>query len=109
MRTISSEIIEAMPIDLVNKFRTKALCLMSDLMEEMEMRFGTLTADEINFFKVLKSINSDQERFDGMSLAFGKLLYAHQVIDEMYDSAAFTSWWKNEATSNENDIPWGDE
>ena len=66
MREISNQIIEAMPIGLVNEFRTKALCLMTDLMEEMEMRFDTLSAEEINFFKVLQSINSDQERLGSL-------------------------------------------
>ena len=56
MRTISNEIIEAMPIDLINEFRTKAISLMSGLMEEMEMRFDSLTTEEINFFKVPKWI-----------------------------------------------------
>ena len=89
MRTISNQIIEAMPIGLVNEFRTKALCLMTDLVEEMEMRFDTLTTEEINFFKVLQSIQNDQKRFDGMCVAFGKLMYAHQVIDDMCAMAEF--------------------
>ena len=109
MRTISNQIIEAMPIGLVNEFRTKALCLMSDLVEEIEMRFDTLTTEEISFFKVLKSIQSDQERFDGMCIAFGKLMYAHQVMEDMSDAADFTTWWKNRVSPDENDLPWGDE
>jgi hypothetical protein len=91
MKTISNQIIEAMPINLINEFRTKAFCLMTDLVERMEMRFDALTAEEINFFKVLKSINSDQERFDGLCVVFGKLMYAHQVIDDMYEVAEFQS------------------
>lgn len=109
MRTISNQIIEAMPIRLVNEFRAKALCLMTDLMEEMEMRFDTLTAEEINFFKVLQSFGSDQERFDGMCKAFGKLMYAQQVLGSMYDTAAFQSRVQNQERSNRNDIPWGQE
>jgi hypothetical protein len=96
MRTISNQIIDAMPIGLVNEFRTKAICLMTNLMEEMEMRFDTLTEEEINFFKVLQSINSDQERFDGMCVAFGKIMYAHQVLEDMYDSAIFQSRVQNQ-------------
>ena len=95
MREISNQIIEAMPIGLVNEFRTKALCLMTDLMEEMEMRFDTLSAEEINFFKVLQSFGSDQERFDGLCEAFGKLMYAQQVLEDMYDTAAFQSRVQN--------------
>lgn len=91
MRTLSNQIIEAMPLGLLNEFRTKALCLMSDLVEEMEMRYGQLTAEEINFFRVLQSIKNDQDRFNGMCEAFGKLMYAHQVIEDMYDSAVFQS------------------
>jgi hypothetical protein len=109
MREISNQIIEAMPIGLVNEFRAKALCLMTDLMEEMEMRFDTLSAEEINFFKVLQSINSDQERFDGMCVAFGKLMYAHQVIDDMYEMAEFQSRVQNQVSSSGDDIPWGQE
>ena len=109
MREISNQIIKAMPIGLVNEFRTKALCLMTDLMEEMEMRFDTLSAEEINFFKVLKSINSDQERFDGMCKAFGKLMYAQQVLEDMYDTAAFQSRVQNQERSSGDDIPWGQE
>ena len=104
MRTISNEIIEAMPIDLINEFRTKAISLMSGLMEEMEMRFDSLTAEEINFFKVLESIKTDQERFDGMCIAFGKLMYAHQVIEDMYDMAVFQSRVQNQLRSGGNDI-----
>ena len=55
MRTISNQIIEAMPIGLVNEFRVKAIYLMSDLIEELEMRFDTLTTEEVNFLKVLQS------------------------------------------------------
>ena len=109
MRTVSNEIIEAMPIRLVNEFRTKAFCLMSDLVEEMEMRYDTLTAEEINFFKVLQSIQSDQDRFDGMCVAFGKLMYAHQVLEDMYETAAFQSRVQNQVRSDADDIPWGQE
>ena len=109
MRTVSNEIIEAMPIRLINEFRTKAFCLMSDLVEEMEMRFYTLTAEEINFFKVLQSIQSDQERFDGMCEAFGKLMYAQQVLEDMYETAAFQSRVQNQVRSDADDIPWGQE
>ena len=109
MREISNQIIEAMPIGLVNEFRTKALCLMTDLMEEMEMRFDTLTAEEINFFKVLQSFGSDQERFDGLCEAFGKLMYAQQVLEDMYDTAAFQSRVQNQERSGGDDIPWGQE
>ena len=91
MRTISNQIIEAMPISLINEFRTKAFCLMTGLVEEMELRFDVLSAEEIHFFKVLQSLQSDQERFDGMCVAFGKLMYAHQVMDDMYDLAEFQS------------------
>ena len=45
MKTISNEIIEAMPIGLINEFRTKAISLMSGLMEEMEIRFDSLTTE----------------------------------------------------------------
>jgi hypothetical protein len=109
MRTISNQIIEAMPIGLINEFRTKALCLMTDLIEEMEMRYCSLTDEEINFFKVLQSLNSDQERFDGMCVAFGKLMYAHQVLEDMYDTAAFQSRVQNQERSSGDDIPWGQE
>jgi hypothetical protein len=109
MREISNQIIEAMPIGLVNEFRTKALCLMTDLIEEMEMRFDTLSVEEINFFKVLQSINSDQERFDGMCVAFGKLMYAHQVIDDMYEMAEFQSRVQNQVRSSGDDILWEQE
>jgi hypothetical protein len=105
MKTISNEIIEAMPIGLINEFRTKAISLMSGLMEEMEMGFDSLTTEEINFFKVLQSINTDQERFDGMCVAFGKLMYAHQVIEDMYDMAVFQSRVQNQHRSSGNDIP----
>ncbi len=109
MRTVSNEIIEAMPIRLVNEFRTKAFCLMSDLVEEMEMRYDTLTAEEINFFKVLQSIQSDQDRFDGMCVAFGKLMYAHQVLEDIYDSSVFQARVQNQSRSSVDDIPWGQE
>ena len=109
MRTVSNQIIEAMPIGLINEFRTKAFCLMSDLVEEMEMRYDILTAEEINFFMVLQSIQSDQERFDGMCVAFGKLMYAQQVLDDMYDEAEFQSRVRNQARLNVDDIPWGRE
>ena len=105
MRTISNEIIEAMPIGLINEFRTKAISLMSGLMEEMEMRFDSLTAEEINFFKVLQSINTDQERFDGMCVAFVKLMYAHQVIEDMYDMAVFQARVQNQHRLDNDDIP----
>jgi len=104
MRTISNEIIEAMPIGLINEFRTKAISLMSGLMEEMEMRFDSLTTEEINFFKVLQSINTDQERFDAMCVAFGKLMYAHQVIEDMYDMAVFQSRVQNQYRLDNDDI-----
>jgi hypothetical protein len=106
MRAISNQIIEVMPIGLINEFRTKAISLMSGLMEEMEMRFDSLTTEEINFFEVLQSINTDQERFDGMCVAFGKLMYAHQVIEEMYDMSVFQSRVQNQQRSSGNDIPW---
>lgn len=109
MRPISNEIIEAMPIVLVNEFRAKALCLMTELMEEMEMRFDTLTAEEVNFFKVLESFGSDQERFDGMCEAFGKLMYAQQVLEDMYDTAVFQSRVQNQERSGSDDTPWGQE
>jgi hypothetical protein len=109
MRTISNQIIEAMPIGLINEFRTKAISLMSGLMEEMEMRFDSLTTEEINFFKVLQSINTDQERFDGLCVAFGKLMYAHQVLEDMYDMAVFQSSVQNQQRSSGNDIPWEQE
>jgi len=104
MRTISNEIIEVMPIGLINEFRTKAITLMSGLMEEMEMRFDSLTTEEINFFKVLQSINTDQERFDGMCVAFGKLMYAHQVIEDMYGMAVFQSRVQNQYRLDNDDI-----
>jgi len=109
MKTISNQIIEAMPIGLVNEFRTKALCLMTDLMEEMEMRFSTLTAEEINFYKVLQSFGSDPERFDGLCEAFGKLMHAQQVLEDMYDTAVFQSRVQNQERSSGDDIPWGQE
>ena len=105
MNTISNEIIEAMPIGLINEFKTKALGLMSGLMEEMEIRFDSLTTEEINFFKVLQSINIDQVRFDGMCVAFGKLMYAHQVIEDMYDMSVFQSRMQNQHRLDNNDIP----
>lgn len=109
MRTISNQIIEAMPIGLVNEFRTKALCLMSDLIEEIEMRHGTLTAEEVNFFKVLQSIQGDKERWDGMCFAFGKLMYAHQVLEGISDTTGFQSKVKNHDGSSGDDISWGQE
>ena len=89
MSVLSSQIIEAMPIGLVNEFRVKAICLMSDLVEELEMRFDTLTTDEINFLKVLQASGGEQGGFDGMCEAFGKIMYAHQVLEDMYDASAF--------------------
>lgn len=109
MRTISNQIIEAMPIGLVNEFRTKALCLMSDLIEDIEIRHGTLTAEEVNFFKVLQSIQSDKERWDGMCAAFGKLMYAHQVLEHIHDTTDFQSRAKTQDGSSGDDIPWGQE
>ncbi len=107
MRTVSNQIIEAMPIGLINEFRIKAICLMSDLMEQMEMRYGNLTAEEINFFRVLQSIQSDQDRFDGMCVAFGLLMYAHQVLEDMYDEAEFQSRVQNHGKSDVDDMPRG--
>ena len=109
MRTISNQIIEAMPIGLVNEFRTKALCLMSDLIEEIEIRHGALTAEEVNFFKVLQSIQSEKERWDGMCVAFGKLLYAHQVLEGISDTTGFQSRVKNHDGSSSDDISWSQE
>jgi hypothetical protein len=97
-----------MPLGIINEFRTKEICLMSDLTEQMEMRFYSLTAEEINFFKVLQSIKSDQERFDNMCIAFGKLMYAHQVIEDMYGEAEFQSKRKSLERSRSDDLPWGD-
>ena len=105
MRTISNEIIKAMPIDLINELRTKAISLMSGLMDEMEMRFNSLTTEEINFFKVLQSINTDQERFDGMCVAFGKLMYPHQAIEDTYDMSVFQSRMQNQHRLDNDDIP----
>ena len=108
MRTISNQIIDAMPIGLVNEFRIKAICLMTNLMEEMEMRYYTLTSEEINFFQVLQSIRGDQDRFDGMCIAFGKLMYAHKVLEDMYEEAEFQSKKKCQPLHDESDLPWGD-
>lgn len=107
MRTASNQIIEAMPIGLINEFRIKAICLMSDLMEQMEIRYGTLTAEEINFFRVLQSIQSDQDRFDGMCEAFGKLMYAHKVLADMYDESEFQSRVQNQGKSDVDGMPRG--
>jgi hypothetical protein len=109
MKTISNQIIEAMPIGLVNEFRTKALCLISDLIEEIEIRHGALTAEEVNFFKVLQSIQGDKERWGGMCIAFGKLMYAHQVLESIDDTTGFKSRVKNQDESSGDDIPWGQE
>ncbi len=109
MSEILNQIFEVMPIGLVNEFRTKAFCLMSDLVEEMEMRYGSLTAEEINFFKFLQSIQSDLDRFDGMCVAFGKPMYAHQVLEDIYDSATFQSRVQNQKRSSGDDIPRGQE
>jgi hypothetical protein len=109
MRTISNQIIAAMPIGLVNEFRTRALCLMSDLIEEIEMRHSALTAEEVNFFKVLQSIQGDKERWDGMCVAFGKLMYAHQVLEGIYNSTGFQSRVKNQDESSSDAIPWSQE
>lgn len=109
MRTISNQIIEAMPIGLINEFRTKAFCLMSDLVEEMEMRYYKLTAEEIKFFRVLQSIQNDQDRFNGMCVAFGKLMYAHQVLEDMYDEAEFQSRVRDRVKPDVDDTPWGQE
>ena len=87
MSILSNQIIEAMPIGLVNEFRLKAICLMADLVEELEMRFDSLTAEDVNFLKVLQSNNGDQDGFNGMCEAFGKIMYAHQVIEDMYKKA----------------------
>lgn len=109
MSILSNQIIEAMPIGLVNEFRVKAICLMSDLIEELEMQFDTLTAEEINFLKVLQSNNSDQDGFNSMCEAFGKIMHAHQVIDDMYKQAAIKAGVLNQKRSSSNDIPWGHE
>ena len=69
----------------------------------------TLTAEEINFFRVLQSIESDQDRFDGMCVAFGKLMYAHQVLEDMNGEAEFQSRVRNQVRPNVDDIPWGQE
>jgi len=98
-----------MPIGLVNEFRAKAICLMSDLIEELEMRFDTLTTDEINFLKVLQSSGGEQGGFDGMCEAFGKIMYAHQVLEDMYDTAVFQSRVQNQERSSGDDISWGQE
>ena len=97
MSILSNQIIEAMPIGLVNEFRLKAICLMADLVEELEMRFDSLTAEEVNFLKVLQSDNSEQDGFEGMCEAFGKILYAHQVIDDMYKQAAIKAGVLNQS------------
>ena len=91
MSILSNQIIEAMPIAPINEFKIKAICLMSDLVEELEMRFDTLTADEINFLKVLQSSGGEQGGFNSMCEAFGKIMYSHQVLEDMYDTAAFQS------------------
>ena len=105
MKTYTKEIIEAMPIGLANDFRIGAASLMLDLIEEMEMRFNNLTAEEINFFRVLQSIQSDQVRFKGMCLAFGNLMHANQVLDDIYESSLFHSSQKNQDNPEGNDIP----
>ena len=106
MKTYPKEIIEAMPIGLANDFRIGAASLMLDLIEEMEMRFNNLTAEEINFFRVLQSIQSDQVRFTGMCLAFGNLMYDKQVLDDMYENSLFQSSQQNQDTPDGNDMPW---
>lgn len=105
MKNFSNEIIRAMPLDLVNDFRRKALCLMSDLMEDLEMKYGSLTEEEINFFKVLQSIQGDQERFDGLFSAFGKLLYAHQAIEREVSNSISQSRIHGCMTDDSNDCP----
>ena len=107
MKTYLKEILEAMPIGLANDFRIGAASLMLDLIEEMEMRFNTLTEDEINFFRVLQSIQSDQVRFKGMCLAFGNLLSVNQVLDDMYENSLYQSRQQNKDCPNGDDIPWG--
>ena len=105
MKLYFKEIIESMPISLANDFRIGAASLMLDLIEEMEMRFNTLTEDEINFFRVLQSIQSDQVRFKGMCLAFGNLMYANQVLDDLYETSLFQSSQQNQDNPDGNDIP----
>lgn len=105
MKNFSNEIIRAMPLDLINDFRRQALCLMSDLMEDLEMKYGSLTEEEINFFKVLQSIQSDQERFDGLCSAFGKLLYAHQVIEKEISNSVAQSRMRDDMPYDSNDCP----
>ena len=97
MSILSNQIIEAMPIGLVNEFKVKVICLISDLVEELEMRFDTLTTEEVNFLKVLQSDNSEQDGFDGICEAFGKILYAHQVIDDIYKQAAIKAGVLNQS------------
>ena len=105
MKTYLKEILDAMPIGLANDFRIGAASLMLDLIEEMEMRFNNLTAEEINFFRVLQSIQSDQVRFKGMCLAFGNLMYANQVLDDIYENSLFQSSQQNQDNPDGNDIP----
>jgi hypothetical protein len=51
----------------------------------------------VNFLKVLQSDNSEQDGFDGICEAFGKILYAHQVIDDMYKQAAIKAGVLNQS------------
>jgi hypothetical protein len=89
-----------MPIELVKEFKIKAICLMGELIEELEMRFDTLTEEEINFLKVLQSSNGEQSGFDGMCEAFGKIMYAYQVKEDMYKTATFQSAAQNQVRSS---------
>lgn len=109
MSILSNQIIEEMPIGLMNEFRIKAICLIADLVEELETRFDTLTTEEINFLKVMQSSNSNHDGFNGICETFGKIMYAHQVIEDMYREAALHDDLQNQNRSNAGDILWGQE
>jgi hypothetical protein len=98
MKAISNQIIEAMPIKLLNEFRRKAFCLMLDTIEGVEVRYGTLNNQEISFLKTLQSIEDHQERFNCMCEAFGKIMFMHKILDDQSKFEAFTS---NRSQSNE--------
>jgi len=87
MKTLSNQIIAAMPMNLINEFRRKSFCLMLEMIEDVEMRYGNLSNEEIQFLKVFQSIPDHQERFDAMCEAFGKLMYMQKVLTDRYKSS----------------------
>lgn len=69
-----------MPLSLINQFRSRSIQLMMELNEAIEVRFPYMSNEEKNYFKTLQLCKSDQERFDSLCEAFGKLMFMHTII-----------------------------